>query len=212
MNKLAEDIVQKHGWKIIDISLQAENVRNGYKIFCKTGVEEFLSLVKYVEFGITNSFHGAIFSISIQSDKVEVRHKKAEGNAWSEFCKSKYSQSIIGHSFRQVKKNLIMGKTVLFSGTPCQNNGLKNFLGREYVNLLTVEIICGGVPSPLLIQKLIKDIEKQYCSKVDKIDYRYKSKTCNKWDFEQMYISFQNGKFWKKTVGLILFGHYGCSI
>lgn len=66
---------------------------------------------------------------------------------------SKYIQSKIGNTFEEVSKFLADGKTVLFSGTPCQIFGLKRFLecrNRGDDNLYTVEIICHGVPSPLV--------------------------------------------------------------
>ena len=64
------------------------------------------------------------------------------------FRGSKYVQSIIGNSFIQARKFLIEGKKVLFSGTPCQIRALKLFLRRDYENLLTVDVVCHGVPSP----------------------------------------------------------------
>lgn len=66
------------------------------------------------------------------------------------FQGSKYVQSAIGETFSQAKSFLRKGKIVLFSGTPCQIAGLKNFLGEEYLNLLTVEVVCHGTPSPMI--------------------------------------------------------------
>lgn len=63
---------------------------------------------------------------------------------------SKYVQSSIGQTYKECKQFLISGRKVLFSGTPCQIGGLKAFLGKEYDALLCVDIICHGVPSPLL--------------------------------------------------------------
>ncbi len=60
---------------------------------------------------------------------------------------SKYLQSAIGSSYKDAKAFLDSGRLVLFSGTPCQIAGLKNFLRKPYPNLLAVEIICHGVPS-----------------------------------------------------------------
>ena len=61
---------------------------------------------------------------------------------------SKYVQSRIGRTYRQAKEFLESGRPVLFSGTPCQIRGLKLFLAKEYENLLTVDLVCHGVPSP----------------------------------------------------------------
>lgn len=61
---------------------------------------------------------------------------------------SKYVQSRIGDTFRKVRNELLQGKLVLFSGTPCQCTGLTQYLQRDYENLLLVDFICHGVPSP----------------------------------------------------------------
>ena len=74
------------------------------------------------------------------------------------FRGSKYLQSVIGNNYKKVEEFLGKGKFVLFSGTPCQINGLKSYLGKEYENLLTIEVICHGVPSPLVWQKYLKSI------------------------------------------------------
>ncbi len=64
------------------------------------------------------------------------------------FHGSKYVQSDVRGIYRQVEAFLKVGRKVLFSGTPCQVEGLKLFLRKEYPNLYTVDIICHGVPSP----------------------------------------------------------------
>ena len=74
------------------------------------------------------------------------------------FRGSKYVQSIIGDSFFKAKQFLNNGRKVLFSGTPCQIAGLKKYLRKEYSNLLTVDIICHGVPSSLVWEKYKKEI------------------------------------------------------
>ena len=69
-------------------------------------------------------------------------------NGLSEFRGSKYVQSDISSSFAQVRSFLKQGRQVLFTGTPCQVSGLNLFLNKEYENLLTMDFICHGVPSP----------------------------------------------------------------
>ena len=66
---------------------------------------------------------------------------------------SKYLQAKVGNTYRLVKGDLVSGKLVLFSGTGCQVNGLKKFLGKEYNNLICVDVICHGAPSPALWRK-----------------------------------------------------------
>ena len=69
---------------------------------------------------------------------------------------SKYVQSSINRSYQKVKKILEENRKVLFSGTPCQVAGLKHYLGKEYHNLFTVDLICHGVPSPKAYRRFIK--------------------------------------------------------
>lgn len=66
MQKYAEDIAKKNGWKIVEISLRALNAEKGHIMQYQAGVEEFLSLVKNAEYVVTNSFHGLIFSVQFR--------------------------------------------------------------------------------------------------------------------------------------------------
>lgn len=120
----------------------------------------------------------------------------------SRFRKSKYSQSKIGTAYKDAKRFLKEGKKVLFSGTPCQIAGLKAILGStDQDNLLAVEVVCEGVPSPLYVRKLEKHIENKYGSSIQSLDYRYTSKSFlakGRWDFEQMKIITYGGNVLKK--------------
>ena len=79
----------------------------------------------------------------------DVKHRYTESkNDLLAFRGSKYVQSKIGNSFQQVESFLKEDRKVLFTGTPCQIAGLKSYLRKDYDNLLTVDIICHGVPSP----------------------------------------------------------------
>lgn len=73
------------------------------------------------------------------------------------FRGSKYVQSDVRNTFRQAREFLEAGRNVLYSGTPCQIAGLKSFLRKEYEKLLTVDVICHGVPSPAVWQKYITE-------------------------------------------------------
>lgn len=132
----------------------------------------------YVIFGA--EANGLLVSHSYITDKRDV----------FKFRKSKYSQSIIGKSYQQVSQFLSSGKKVLFSGTPCQIAGLRSFLrNSNQDNLLTVEVICEGVPSPLYIRKYEQSIVQKLGAYIEELDYRYKGKALfgkAKWDFEVM--------------------------
>ncbi|EHA0993356.1 4Fe-4S dicluster domain-containing protein [Clostridium perfringens] len=89
---------------------------------------------------------------------------------------SKYVQSSTGYTFRLVKEDLEKGFKVLYSGTPCQIAGLKKFLKKKYRNLVTIEIICHGVPSGQMFQDFIKGIEINNDIKIQEFKFRDKSK------------------------------------
>ena len=81
-----------------------------------------------------------------------------------QFMGSKYTQSVIGESYKKVKEFLDKDRYVLFTGTPCQIEGLKSFLRKDYDKLYTQDIICHGVPAPKVWNKYLeyqKDIFKE---------------------------------------------------
>lgn len=86
---------------------------------------------------------------------------------------SKYVQSQIGDVYRQVKAALQTSK-VLFSGTPCQCAGLKHFLGGDHENLLTVDILCHGVPSPAVWEYYIDELANR--NDIAHVNFRSKRK------------------------------------
>lgn len=86
-----------------------------------------------------------------------VEHGSTEKlNGIADFRGSKYVQSKIGNAFNEVLQLLRQNRKVLFSGTPCQVAGLKLFLRKDFDNLLTVDFICHGVPSPKVWQEYLK--------------------------------------------------------
>lgn len=97
---------------------------------------------------------------------------------------SKYVQSDMGNTFRQVKSDLDNGKKVLFAGTPCQVAGLKTYLQKDYLNLLTVDFICHGVPSPLVWQRYIDELEQNLNSKITEISFRDKKDGWKNFNFK----------------------------
>lgn len=132
------------------------------------------------------------------ADGLSVYHKAARTVAEaSRFRSSKYAQSVIGSCYKEVRHMLAGGTRVLFSGTPCQIAGLRAFLGdRDTSGLLTVEVICEGVPSPNYMRSLDSHLKSRFSSGIGSLNYRFKDG--KRWDFEVMKITLQNGKQLKK--------------
>ena len=124
-----------------------------------------------------------------ETDGLCVKHSYiTDKSKLGKFRRSKYSQSIIGAAYKDVRRFLRDGQKVVFSGTPCQIAGLRSFLMNVNCdNLLTIEVVCEGVPTPHYIRRFSEWIEAKYGSPIDTIDYRFKD--CNKWDFQVMQIS-----------------------
>lgn len=101
---------------------------------------------------------GAVFD-----DDFKVIHKGIDNKEeLYRFRNSKYVQSEMCNCYREVKENLINNRMVCFSGTACQIEGLKSYLRREYENLITVDVICRAVPSPLIWKKYLNVQKKKY--------------------------------------------------
>lgn len=118
---------------------------------------------------------GAVFGAAMTPDCKGVRHvMAADSQGLDALRTSKYLQSETGGCFRRVREELERGRRVLFSGTPCQIDGLKGFLGRDYDNLLCVEVVCHGVPSPALWKKYAEYIEARGGAALTRVNFRHK--------------------------------------
>lgn len=131
--------------------------------------------------------YGVVFDENIRAVHARADNKQARDN----MRVSKYVQSDLQVTFKQVRDDLENGTTVLFTGTPCQVAGLKSYLKKDYENLFTADVICHGVPSPLMFDEHIKNIEKTRRTKVKKYKCRSKAKG---WHVHCEEAEFANGK------------------
>ena len=100
---------------------------------------------------------GVVFGACFNADWEVVHNYTEIVEGLARFRGSKYVQSRIGDSYKQAESFLKAGRKVLFSGTPCQIAGLKKFLRKDYENLLAVDVICHGVPSPGVWREYLKE-------------------------------------------------------
>lgn len=99
------------------------------------------------------------------------------------FRGSKYVQASVGNAFAEAREFLKAGRQVLFSGTPCQISGLNRFLSRKYDNLLTVDFICHGVPSPKVWSRYLDEVTKHAWHAIRDVQFRDKSDGWRKFNF-----------------------------
>ena len=87
---------------------------------------------------------------------------------------SKYTESSIGLTFQETQKILETGRNVLYSGTPCQIAGLYGFLGKDYGNLITIDLVCHGVPNNRMFQDYLACFSSKYGEAIT--DFRFRDK------------------------------------
>lgn len=117
---------------------------------------------------------GGIVYGAAMLDGMQVKHIRTSGKDDFEGLRSsKYLQSDTGTTYQMVEQDLKQGKTVLYSGTPCQIDGLKNFLGKGYENLYTVDIVCHGVGSQAYFDKYMDYARERY-GKIKALRFRSK--------------------------------------
>ncbi len=119
--------------------------------------------------------NGVVFGAQFD-EKLNVSHAYVENKEdLYKLRKSKYVQSDIKDSYKKAKEFLDDDRFVLFTGTPCQVEGLYSYLRKDYNKLYTQDIICHGVPSPAVWKKYKEDVEKQKHMKVVNMNFRDKS-------------------------------------
>ena len=121
---------------------------------------------------------GGIVYGAAWDDSMQLRHIGVDDiDSLESLRRSKYVQSNTDGVFKDVKQHLKTGKMVLFCGTPCQIAGLLSFLGnKDYPNLLTVGVVCHGVPSQSSFNKYVQEIEKDNNVKVFDCNFRSKKR------------------------------------
>ena len=136
----------------------------------------------------TVTAHGGQVCGSGFDSNLQLRHTvESEPTKLEKFKGSKYIQSQTGGIYRQIRHCLQEGTQLLFIGTPCQVSALQSFLGRDYENLITVDLVCHGVASTKVLEKYLDQAgREQLCS------IRFRSKTngyidCQKNDLRLIY-------------------------
>lgn len=135
--------------------------------------------------------NGIIFGGAFDKD-FEVKHMSAEkAEELKKFRSSKYVQSDLTDTFKRIKKNLEDGRYVMFTGTPCQVEGLLKYLQKPYDKLFTVDFVCRAVPSPLVWRKYRELKTKKYKSEITYANFREKTYGYHS---ANLTLRFANGK------------------
>lgn len=140
---------------------------------------------------------GVVFGACFD-DKFSVVHHFVENRDELEKLRgSKYVQSKIGSSYEQARRFLQAGRTVLFSGTPCQIAGLKQYLGGDHIGLVCQDIICHGVPSPKAWKEYLAYREQRAGVRARRIAFRRKNRG---WKQYSISFTFSNNMEYLETL------------
>lgn len=138
----------------------------------------------FVEYVIKNG--GVVFGAAFDDD-FKVEHICVENvEDLKKLRGSKYVQSNTKNTYKEAKEFLKDGRLVYYSGTPCQIEGLYAYLGKEYDNLITQDLICHGVPSPKVWEQYLKYKNR----KVKGVSFR--SKESSTWQDYEVSFTFEN--------------------
>lgn len=151
--------------------------------------------------------NGIVYGCTCTSD-MSVKHIEVKEEKYlKKIQSSKYVQSDLNNTYTKVKKNLDNGKMVLFTGTPCQIAGLNTFLGGEqYDNLYTLDLICHGVPSPLLFKKYLAYQSEKMKEPV--IYFNFRSKNGKGWGSQYLFECRTKNKISKCVAPVDKYGKY----
>ena len=150
----------------------------------------FFAIANYV----IENLGGVVYACAYTDDCREVVVKSSDEVSIYALMKSKYVESKVNLSFREIKTSLTSGKTVLFCGAPCQVAGLKRYLSKEYENLITCDFSCEGMASHQTYHEYLDYIEKKLKSKIKSVDFRAK---LFGWSRHSIRITGENGKQYK---------------
>lgn len=162
------------------------------KVSASGGVSNILNFTAfqngYIVYGASMRCHDTVnqnVSLSFRAANNEEELKEFQG--------SKYFQSNLNDIYKDIQKNLLSGKKILFTGLPCQVAGLKKFLHKDFSNLITVDIFCHGNTNQYLFEQYFKYLEKKFKSTISDYIFRDKERGtgyCSK-------IKLRNGKIKK---------------
>ena len=139
---------------------------------------------------------GGVVYGAVQENVDEIFHFRASDfDGIKLIRRSKYFQSDTGFTMNQVKEDLKKGLYVLYSGTGCQIAGIKQFLGKEYKNLVTCDVVCHGVPSRKVWKKYREEKEQSEGKKIQGLVFR--DKTLG-WSKNQYMITYYDGSVEKE--------------
>ena len=141
---------------------------------------------------------GAVCAVGYSEDCKECLHKIIRcKDELDDLRRAKFVQSKKYDVFQSIKGILKEGTLLLFCGTPCEVGGLRQFLGREYDNLITCDIICGCVSSPMVYRTYIEYLNQKHSASAVSVNFKDKRKG---WRGKAIAVKFDNGEEYYNSI------------
>lgn len=176
-------VINNYPKNVVEKAYSAKSKDKGIQSISSSGGVFYSIATEYIE-------NSSIFAAAFDDDLV-LRHSEISSSGeLIKYVGSKYLQSDLGETFFAVEKRLKEEKFVVFVGTPCQVAGLKSFLKKDYPNLLTVDFICHGVPSPLAFKKYLCYISNNQLDNIKSVSFRDKT---HGWENFSFRVNYKDG-------------------
>lgn len=137
--------------------------------------------------------NGVVFGVIFDENFDVIHEEISDIKDLEKIRGSKYVQSDLNNTYKRAKIYLENGKQVLFTGTPCQIEGLYNYLGKDFENLYTQDLICHGVPSKKIWRKYLK-YRKQKDNNTNLKNMSFRNKEQHGWNNYELFFQYEDCK------------------
>lgn len=141
---------------------------------------------------------GVVCAVGYSEGCTECLHKIITSkDELDDLRRAKFVQSKKYDIYTQLKQHLDANVLTLFCGTPCECGGLRQYLNKEYDNLLTCDLICGCVSSPVVYKRYIDFLVEKYNSKVKSVNFKDKRQG---WRGKAIAVCFESGEEYYNSI------------
>ena len=138
---------------------------------------------------------GVVFGAAYDPATKTVIHVSSDEVNLDDILRSKYTQSHMRNTYLKIREILsTTERKVLFCGTPCQVEGLIRFLKKDYKNLITVDFVCHGVPSPGIFREMLKAEEIKNSGMIKNVTFREKNPDGKGEEYLYLYLYLYDGR------------------
>lgn len=166
-----------------------------YKVYHKDKIIRYNSTSGALYYALAQCFveKGNYIAGCVYNDRYTGAHHVVSNTkeGLGRIMRSKYFQSDTAGIYKEIKNLLMKDNTVLFCGTGCQVSALYGFLGKNYENLYTIELMCRGINSPLAFTSYMKELMERFHSEIKEVHFKNKS---HGWTNLGTLVTFKNGR------------------